>query len=489
MKITITKDEIRKALPGLSKIISFKNTMPFSSHVRFAANAGKVTAQATDIDQTATYTFTAASSDLDGQAFLPLAILKDIAKGDGTIVIEADKDAVTITHTVAGHTMELLSEGFDANEWPLQGSEISVSEAKGFLKAYRRMAAFASTDETRRVICGVCVDTQGKGDRNATLVATDGRRLCCCNSMKLPMLDGASVIIPATKFLLWTGLQDEAELGIETLKGSSRVCVKAGPWTYRVKAVDGAYPNWRQVIPNSENAAHRIMFTDPEVEAMRKLVPSFPGGEEITLECAGVSVSLYGHDKGEKGLTIPLTAGSTYEGPGCRVALNRKYLLDALNAGFRNFTFMDNGSPLLSDDGNGAKHVLMPMRVNPDVGGVGGVAQQTVTPKPAEASQPSQAAKPVPKQETSQQTKEKEMKQEKQTAPQTPVTTTEPLAPTALERAQAAYETAKAFFRDGQNSLAEMATALRDAVREDRQRKTDTEGIRAMLAKIQTMKV
>jgi len=81
------------------------------------------------------------------------------------------------------------------------------------------------------------------------------------------------------------------------------------------------------------------------------------------------------------------------------------------------------------------------------------------------------------------------MKQEKQTAPQTPVTTTEPLAPTALERAQAAYETAKAFFRDGQNSLAEMATALRDAVREDRQRKTDTEGIRAMLAKIQTMKV
>jgi hypothetical protein len=257
--------------------------------------------------------------------------------------------------------------------------------------------------------------------------------------------------------------------------------VKAGPWTYRVKAVDGAYPDWLKVIPNPENAAHRIVFTDSEVEGLRKLVPSFPGGEEITLECAGVNVSLYGHDKGEKGLTIPLTAGSTYEGPGCRVALNRKYLLDALNAGFRNFMFADNGSPLLSDDGNGAKHVLMPMRVNPDVGGV---AQQPT--QPAQASQPSQE---IQKQETSQQPKETSMKQEKQMTPQAPVTTTEPATPTALERAQASFEKAKACLRDVQASLADMASDLRDAVREDRQRKTDADGIRAMLAKIKAINV
>ena len=81
------------------------------------------------------------------------------------------------------------------------------------------------------------------------------------------------------------------------------------------------------------------------------------------------------------------------------------------------------------------------------------------------------------------------MKQEKQTTQQASTTTPEPAAPTALERAQAAYEAAKGFFRDGQNSLTEMATALRDAVREDRQRKSDTDGIRTMLAKLQTMKV
>ena len=80
------------------------------------------------------------------------------------------------------------------------------------------------------------------------------------------------------------------------------------------------------------------------------------------------------------------------------------------------------------------------------------------------------------------------MKQEKQTT-QAPVTTPEPSAPTALERAQASFEKAKACIREVQASLADMAADLRDAVREDRQRKTDADGIRSMLAKIQTMKV
>jgi len=479
MKITITKDELRKALPGLSKLVNFKNKMSFADHVRFEAIDGKVTAQATDIDQTATYLFTEASSEQDAQAFLPIAILKDIAKGAGTIVIETEKDSVTLTHTVAGHPMELLCEGFDASEWPVQGSEIQVSEAKGFLKAYRRMAVFASSDEARRMICGVCVDTQGSGDRNATLVATDGRRLCCCNSMKLPLLDGASVIIPRSKFLLWQGLPEEAEFGVETVKGLSRICVKAGAWTYRVKAVDGVYPNWRQVIPNIEDAAHRIVFTDPEVEAMGKLLPSFPGGDEITLECAGKTVSLYGFDKGAKALTIPLTAGSTYDGVGCRVTLNRHYLLDALNSGFRRFAFAEQGSPLFSDDGNGARHVLMPMRVNPDVGGV---EPQPETQKPAEASEPEEN-QPQPEKETT-------MKQEKE-VPQAGTTTpvNQEVPQTALERAQASYEKVKVCLREVQASLADMATELRDAVREDKQRKSDTEGVRTMLAKLQTMKV
>ena len=57
---------------------------------------------------------------------------------------------------------------------------------------------------------------------------------------------------------------------------------------------------------------------------------------------------------------VPL-ASAVYEGGGCRLLLDRRHLLDALDAGFRNFLFADAASPILSHDGIGGMHILMPM--------------------------------------------------------------------------------------------------------------------------------
>jgi hypothetical protein len=57
-----------------------------------------------------------------------------------------------------------------------------------------------------------------------------------------------------------------------------------------------------------------------------------------------------------------LTAGSAYAGSGCGIIVNRFYLLTCSGPASRNFMFADQVSPLLSDDGKGAKHVLMPLR-------------------------------------------------------------------------------------------------------------------------------
>ncbi len=489
MKITITRGELKLMTAGLSKIIPSRANIPVLTCVRFAVQDDNLTAQGTDLDQSARFFFDKAKVEGAGEIIIPFPMIRDMAKGDNgdMITLENEGMEVKVTDNVGGHVVERNVDGIDPAEWPPQGDPIPVGEAKGFLQAYRRLAPFASTDETRRVISSIHIDMTGDGENCATLVATDGKRLTCCNSMKLPNVDKDGIILPVSKFLLWTGLSSDARIGVLKSKTNTQFGLTAGQWSYRTKGIDGVYPNWRQVVPKlDEDACHRIAFTDTEVEAMRKIVPTFPGNNEIALQGeADGKLSLYGIEMGSaKALTVPLVAGSTYKGPGCRVVVNRFYLLDALNAGFRNFMFSSTSSPLVSNDGKGATNVLMPLRMghenqkaegqpdNPDT------STSTTTPEPAKALEP----EPEPKKE------ETEMK-EKQTAPQAPVTTPEPATPTALERAQAAYETAKAFFRDGQNSLTEMATALRDAVREDKQRKSDTDGIRAMLQKLQTMKV
>lgn len=489
MKITITRGELKLMTTGLSKIIPTRPNVAVLGCVRFAVENGTLTAQGTDLDQSARFWFENASADGTGEIIIGFQTMKDLAKGDATdtITLENAKDQeIAVTDNVGGHVVTRVLDGIDPAEWPQPGEPIPTADAKGFLDAYRRLAPFASAEETRRTICSIHVDIKGEGQGTATLVATDGRRLTCCNSLTLPI---DSITLPVSKFMLWAGLSSEARIGVLKSKTSTWFGLTAGQWSYRVKAVDGIYPNWRQVIPKLEDEeCNRIVFTDPEVEAMKKIVPTFPGHDEIALQgTADGRLSLYGVEKGSaKALTVPLVAGSTYTGPGCLVYVNRHYLLDALAAGFRNFLFSGTASPLLSQDGKGATTVLMPLRM-------GHEEKKAEAPAQAETAQASSetpaAATPQSQEPKKEETTMKKQEQEKQTTPQAPVTTAEPAAPTALERAQAAYEKTKACIRDMQASLADMAADLREAVRDDRQRKQDTEGIRAMLVKIQTMKV
>jgi DNA polymerase III sliding clamp (beta) subunit (PCNA family) len=501
MKISITRGELKLMTAGLSKIIPSRANIAVLGCVRFAVQDGSLTASGTDLDQSARFWFDNAKVEGAGEIIIPFTMMRDMSKGDNSDMITLENEGldVTVTDNVGGHVVTRTVDGIDPADWPPQGDPIPVGEAKGFLQAYRRLAPFASTDDTRRLISSIHVDMSGDGENCATLVATDGKRLTCCNSMKLPNVDKDGIILPVSKFLLWTGLSSDARIGVLKSKTSTQFGLTAGQWSYRTKGIDGEYPHWRQVVPKlDEDACHRIAFTDVEVDALRKIVPPFPGGDEIALVGeAGGRLSLCGHDKGSaREVTVPLVAGSTYKGPGCRFFANRHYLLDALNAGFRNFMFANTVSPMVSNDGKGAMNVLMPLRMNhekPKTEAQPDPASQAVNPEsPAQSTsttttttEPAKALKPEPEPKK----ENTEMKQEKQTAPQAPVTTPEPATPTALERAQASFEKAKACLRDVQASLADMASDLREAVRDDRQRKSDTDGIRAMLQKLQTMKV
>ncbi len=487
MKMTVTRGEIKDLVSGLAKIIPNKNSLAVLGCVRFAIDSGDLTAQATDLDQTAIYRFNVAEAEDEGVIIIPFPLLRDLSKGDGTgrVTLATEGTDVLVTNNVGGHAITRTVPGTEAKDWPAGGSEIVTAPASKFLPAYRRMAPFASADETRRTLGSVYVDVSGTGEHNATLVACDGRRLTCCNSMKLPITDKDGLMVPITKFLLWNGLQEEADVGMSKTKDGVRFGLRAGQWTYRVKAVEGVYPNWRQVIPVKNGMEHRMTFTDSDVEALRKILPTFPGTEAVFLDgAASGTLSVSGRDAGDsKELTIPLTAGSSYKGTGCRFIANRHYLMDALNAGFRNFMFADTMSPLLSEDGKGATHVLMPLRFGSEPPKpVPSAAQEPTiqTAATATTTEPVQAPEPVPEipKENS------AMPQENKPAPQT--TSAEP---TALEKLQAAYDTAKNKVREAQSALADVATAIRDAVKEDRQRRVEIDGVRAGLAKLQSIKV
>ena len=500
MKITVTRAELRTMSAGFAKIVPGKSSIPALGCVRLDVRPDGLVAHATDLDQRASYRFERPGLEGRGSILLPFHLLKDYAKGapDDLIVLATDDGrTVYATYPVAGHSVTTTLLCASPDDWPADEGEIPTAEAEGFLAAFRRVSRFTSLDASRPVLCGVHIDPNGSGDRNATLVATDGRRLTCCNSLKLDLgttggkddkEEDAGVVVPATKFLAWQGLPGEASFGVSRGKTATRVCIRAGSWTYVVKTISGRYPNWRNVVPGEAGMTHRIAFTDAEASSLRQILPTLPGQDAIALDGADGRLALRVVDDAGKPLAIPL-ASAVYEGGGCRLLLDRRHLLDALDAGFRNFLFADTVSPVVSRDGIGGMHVLMPMR---DTG-----KPPVAESEPSHASHASAAPAPAtttpttPTKQTEKPQEKNEMKPESPNV-QTPAPASTPQpspSAAALDALQASFEAAKTKLREAQSALVEVGASLRDAIREERQRRTEAESVRSTLRKLQSIRV
>ena len=501
MQISVLRGQLKEAVAGFGKIVNGKSrTLPILGGIRFESSEAGVTATVTDLDQTARYRF-GAQAQRTGAFVVPLASIKDLAQGKSNEIVEFETQmggGVLVTNRVGDHAVQLPIIGMDVDEWPVCPAPVATTPANGFLDTYRRLAPFASTDSTRCVLQSVYVDVADKGEHAVTMVACDGKRLSAWNSMNLPLPQ--SVIVPTTRFLSWSALEGEVGLGfrVEQQKKQTQItglAVSVGSWFYDVRVVDGTYPNWRQVIPGADDDAARVTLTDQDVTVLQKVLGSFPGAE---VHDAGIQlrpdtdgrlvISGKGPDDKTE-TTLAMMGGSTYQGSLPAVAANRFYLLDALTAGFRTFTAAAELSPLRSEDGRGGTHVLMPLRIpeaptkqpepqNEPVAGngvtasTGDIPQDTATTpgaKPAtEDTTPRGASKTMTKDNTG---------------------TGTPEQGTALDRLQAAYEVAKQKVRDASTALVDVAAAIKDAQKEDKQLRADVESVRTGLAKIQSIKV
>ena len=214
MQITLPRRELKEAVTGFGKIVNGRVTLPVLGCVRFEADAQGVSGQVTDLDQIARYRFGDAEVEGTGAFLVSLADLKELAKGSQheTVEFRADQDwNITVTNHVHGHAVTRPVATMDPDEWPAIGMDVKTGPAEGFIETYRRLTPFSSTDDTRHVINSVFVEI-GTGPNPVTMVATDGRRLSCWNSMKLPIKK--SVIVPVTKFLAWNQLPADAGVGV-----------------------------------------------------------------------------------------------------------------------------------------------------------------------------------------------------------------------------------------------------------------------------------
>ena len=520
-EIVIPVQELKAALPGLSKIVGRSRTLPVLQSVRVARDAaGKVSLMGTDLDAFASYTVKEAQSGPAMEILLPLDQLTKTAKGmkpEGTITLIPDgNDKVKLWYSIGGNQVRQTVNALPPSEFPAvpKINQPSIPLEPGFGLALRQALECCSEDSSRAILKGACLDV--RESKLHYVVASNGRCLFSANSFCFDLKK--SVIIPDSKFMRWPDLLDEEPASLSVEPGEEAepakdgkpakeatagwVKLESGRWTFITREIFGEFPNWKQAVPTPDGRWTRVTLSDEAIKQLVLVTPNLPGSDglnqPVRLRITDHYLNVEGRNRDDEDWTsIPVDA--EVKGKPVNVALNRRFLLNAVRFGLNQLEVEDPLSPVVFTNG-GKKMVIMPVNLDgPKV---------TVT-KPAAASSGATTATPRPTEQTAPQEQPGATTEERKDMPRTarattpePMTTFQPVETHAtnnngngngngsaikslVDHVEQIKENLKSVIRD----LSTLVDAVKAAEKEKRSSDKEIDTIRTKLRQIQNVTI
>ena len=476
--ITLPAADLKQALPGLSKVVSRKSSLPVLQSVRLTRNpAGVVTLSATDLDTFVSYNLEHSQPGELLDVLLPFEQLNKTGKGNDVVVTHEAKLKARLRYQVAGSSLEQSVATLSPEEFPPtpKVTEPACKMPDNFGECLRQAFETSSTDQSRYVLQGAYLDV--KEPKCHTIVSTNGRALFAANTFKFDLKE--SVNLSRQKFLEWNGfLTGACELAVKSDKSSSGWVKLTTPrWECIVKQIDGQFPNWRQVVPADTEKWTRIELSEAAIEQMLNLSSKLPGddNENRTLQLrVDKELHLEGRNKDDKEFTSAGIADVKITGQPVTTALNREYLQTALRCGLNEIRIHTELEPLLFLNA-GKRMVVMPVRLN------------------GPAAQPVPASPKTTKLETTPKPEAEAQPERKTEMPK--VTDPTPAAPKAdangdsLKAALDQIEAVKGHLRDSIGGLNLLTGQLRQVEKDNRVTVKEVASVRQTLRSLQGLKI
>ena len=324
-------------LTGIQKtlgIVEKKTTMPILSNLLLRAADDRLTIIATDreIGLVADYE---AEIIQGGEITLSARKLHEMVRevqGEKIHVVKNERDMVMITCNKAVYRIP----GIPADDYPVVAGQEEIPQCRikgGILKELIRKTAFAmSTDETRKTLNGVFLETEKSAETSMIrMAATDGHRLAL---MKIDTGEKdflgleKGVIVPRKGIGEIRRLVDE-EIGDMSLGiGKGMLMIKTDHTLLKVSLIDGEYPDYRRVIP-VEKGLVVTLEKDKFMHALRRMsVISSEryNGVIITISEGRLVMNSTNPDVGEANDEIDIS----YSGEERSTGYNVTYLADAV---------------------------------------------------------------------------------------------------------------------------------------------------------------
>jgi DNA polymerase III subunit beta len=375
MKLSCLQENFNRGLSIVGRAVATKTTLPITNNVLLATDEGRLKLVATNLEMAISYWLGAKIED-EGAITVPARLLTEFVSSLPSDTISVQLSPQTKTLGLKCARFEARISGVDAKEFPPipsvdEGINTKV-EVEVLRQAINQVVFAAATEESRPVLTGVCTQFEGK---TLTLAAADGFRLAV---FKLPIAEAiktkTEVIIPARTLSELNRLMtdDEEAVSITLNPNKSQVLFRLKNTELVSQLVQGSFPNYAQLIPQSYNTRMIVSVADflratktasifaRDGSGIVRLVIT-PGGEASP---GKVSVSARSEEIGDDVGEID----ATVEGADAKIAFNGKYLTDVLSVIRQSQVALETTSPsspgLLRPVGtDNYTHVVMPMFV------------------------------------------------------------------------------------------------------------------------------
>lgn len=362
MKLQVTQENLNRALSSVARVANSRGTLPILSNVLIKTSNNRLSLSATNLDIAITH-FIGAKVSEEGSITVPARLMQDFVSSlpEGVIELELEETKLHVTT----EQYQSVVNGIVADDFPVmpaisEGKSWSLSSSM-LKKGLQQVVFAASNDETRPVLTGVLLQTlSGK----LYAAATDSYRLA--EKQLGSSKEAIQVLVPASALQDLLRVLGDGDDTVKVTHDDLQVLFQAGDVELVTRLVEGAYPDYRKLIPESFSTSITLKRADLiNITKVSSLFARESAGS-VTIEVddkkQGLSIRSVASQLGEN----TASASGKVTGSGS-ITLNSRYLLDGLNAldgETVHFGFNGKLEPtMLSDPANDDyRHIIMPLK-------------------------------------------------------------------------------------------------------------------------------
>jgi DNA polymerase-3 subunit beta len=369
MKLVLSSSELLTQLQTVTRVASTRSAVQALSGVMVSAPTNSSPELlATDMEIGLRVPLRAEATH-PGAAVLPARLLLDVARSlpgeELTMEVRsAEQDVELICGPAIFHLRMLRAEDFPTLPAPTPETRITLP-TEAFVQTISRVARSASRDETRPVLTGILMSASGQELR---MVATDSYRLSVKETtLEVPLQGSVEANVPARALGELVRIAQQA--GSESVAvsvGQSQVVFELGDVVLSSRLIDGQFPNYRQLLP--ESVEHELRLSTPELaDVVRRISLLAQKNTPLRLSFSEgtLTVSAQTPDIGEASESIPVP----FHGESFDIGFNPEFLRDGLESVESEELLLKLISPLRpglieSPDSGDFVYLIMPIRLN-----------------------------------------------------------------------------------------------------------------------------